>query len=257
MHFERNWIAFRTYMGSELRRTLLLWKQTLLPSMMSTSLYFAIFGKLLGTRMGSVAEISYLEFIVPGLIMMNILMSSFHASVFVVFMAKFVRSIEEILVSPMHTSTILCCFAGAGLMRGLLVGTAVTGVALCFTPLEVQHPVWIIGIAALASSIFSLFGVINGLYAKNFDQTAVATTFIITPLSYLGGIFYALSMLPPLWQKLAYANPIVYLIGSFRYGFYGKEEIPVNLSLGLMLLLWVILIAICYRLIERRTGISD
>ena len=259
MHIQRNWIACETYLRNELRRTLVLWKQTLLPPVISASLYFFIFGKLLGQRMGVVHDVPYLEFIIPGLIMMTMLNSAFHASVFVVFLAKFTRSIEEILVSPMHPMAILCSFMGAGIMRGIMVGITVGLISLCFTTVEILHPVLVGGIAVLACSLFALLGVINGLHAKTFDDTMVVPTFVITPLSYLGGIFYSVSMLPPIWQKVALFNPLVYLIGSFRFAFHGTRDIPVSLleSLGLMTVSMVVLMGISYRLIKRRKGLAE
>ncbi len=259
MHIRRNGIACQTYMRFELRRTLKLWKQTLLPPIISTSLYFFIFGKLLGQRMGSVSEVSYLEFIIPGLIMMSMLNAAFHAAVFVVFLAKFTKSIEEILVSPMHPFAILLSFMGAGLLRGLLVGGSVWIVSLFFVSVDITHPVWMSVIAVLACSVFAVLGVINGLYAKTFDDTVLVPTFVITPLSYLGGIFYSVSMLPPIWQKVALFNPLVYLIGSFRSAFHGTQDIPVSMvtSVGLMALSLLVLGAVTYRLIDRRAGLAE
>ena len=259
MRIRQNWIACETYFRNEFRRTLKLWKQTLLPPVISSSLYFLIFGKLLAQRMGVVAEVSYVEFIIPGLIMMNMLNAAFHASVFVVFLAKFTKSIEEILVSPMHPFAILYSFVGAGLMRGLLVGGLVAGVSLFFTSIEITHPVWMMVVASIACTLLALLGVINGLYAKNFDDTMGIPTFVITPLSYLGGIFYSISMLPPLWQKIALVNPLVYLIGSFRTAFHGTQEIPVSMlaSLGLMTMGVLVLGCIAYRMIDRRVGLAE
>ncbi len=259
MHIQRNGIACKTYLYNEFRRTLNLWKQTLLQPVISSTLYFLIFGKLLGQRMGAIADVSYVEFIIPGLLMMNMLNSAFHASVFVVFLAKFTKSIEEILVSPMHPLAILLSFMGAGIMRGLLVGGLVGGVSLCFTSIEVTHPVLVLGIAVLACSVFSALGVINGLYAKTFDDTMGIPTFVITPLSYLGGIFYSVSMLPPFWQKMALFNPLVYLIGNFRTAFHGTQEIPVSLEISLCFMIAAMLGLgwIGYRMIERRTGLAE
>jgi len=257
MTFTEKTTAFNTIVLREVRRTFRLWVQTLLPAAMTTTLYFLIFGHLIGRRIGTMANLPYIDFIVPGLIMMTMLTASFNASVSAVFSAKFQRSIEEILISPMNSTTILASFMCVGIVRGVGVGIIVGIIALFFTHLTVHHPLFIIFIALLSCGIFSLMGVINALYARNFDHISIFPTFIITPLSYLGGIFYSLSILPPLWQKVALFNPIIYIISSFRYGFYSHADINLSLSLLFMLFLFLILFMLGHRLIRRRKGIAE
>lgn len=256
MTFSEKTTAFSTIVLREIRKTTRLWAQTLLPAAVTTTLYFLIFGHLMGKRIGTMANLPYIDFIVPGLIMMTMLTSSFNASVSAIFSSKFQRSIEEILISPMSSTTILLSFMCVGLTRGLLVGVVVSIIALFFTHLSVQHPFFILLVAILSCSIFSLMGVINAIYAKTFDHISIFPTFIITPLSYLGGIFYSISILPLFWQKVALFNPIVYIISTFRYGFYSHADISLVYSILFMLILFMGLFLLGHRLITKRIGIA-
>ncbi|MSP52676.1 MAG: ABC transporter permease [Gammaproteobacteria bacterium] len=256
-YFQRNCIAYKTIVLNEVYRTLRLWSQTILPSAITTVLYFLIFGRLMGQRIGSMAGIDYINFIMPGLIMMNMLMAAYNASIFVVYMAKYTRNIEEILVSPMTATSVLLAFLSVGIVRGLIVAIVVALVALGFTHYHINNIILMLFVAILGCAIFSLLAIINALYAKTFDQVSIVPTFVIMPLSYLGGVFYSISILPPFWQKLAFFDPIVYLISTFRYAFYGVGDIHVLGSLLGMLGVFVILFFYTLRLIKNRTGISD
>ncbi len=250
-------IGIKTIAVKEFRRTFRLWAQTLLPSAITTTLYFLIFGHLMGQRIGVMAGLPYIQFIVPGLIMMSILTTSFNAAAFTVFSAKFQRSIEEILISPMSPNSILLAFITSGLLRGLCVGVIVTLIALCFTHITLHFPVFMVAIALLSSAIFSLMGILNSLYERNFDQISIFPTFVITPLSYLGGIFYSLTVLPVFWQKVALLNPIIYIISTFRYAFYSHADINLVYSIGLMLCFFIILYWLCLRLIQSRKNFIE
>ena len=256
-YFQRNCIAYKTIVMNEIYRTLRLWTQTLLPSAITTVLYFVIFGRLMGQRIGSMAGVDYINFIMPGLVMMNMLMASYNASIFVVYMAKFTRNIEEILVSPMTATTMLLSFLSVGIVRGLIVATVVSFVAMGFMHYHISHIILMFGVAILGCAIFSLFAIINALYAKTFDQVSIVPTFVIMPLSYLGGVFYSISMLPPVWQKLALFDPIVYLISTFRYAFYGVGDTHVVGSLLGMVLVFSLVFFYTLKLIKNRTGVSD
>lgn len=250
-------VAFNTIVMREIRKTFRLWIQTILPAVITTTLYFLIFGHLMGKRIGTMANLPYINFIVPGLIMMTMLTASFNAAVSTVFQAKFQRSIEEILISPMSSNNILIAFMCVGIVRGIMVGIAVGIIALFFTHLHLAHLFFMVSVALLSCAIFSLMGIINALYAKSFDHISIFPTFIITPLSYLGGIFYSLSILPLFWQKVALFNPIIYIISSFRYGFYAHADINLMASMSFMVVLFLILFYLGNRLIKQRKGVIE
>lgn len=257
MTIQQQWVAIWTILARESRRTFRLWAQTLLPAAVTTTLYFLIFGHLMGERIGKMAGLPYIQFIVPGLIMMTMLTASFGAAVSAVFSAKFQRSIEEILISPMSPWAILLSFMLAGVLRGLCVGIVVGIIASFFTHLAIHHVIFMVCIAFLSSSIFSLMGIFNALLAKNFDHISIFPTFVITPLSYLGGVFYSLSVLPLFWQKVALLNPIIYIISCFRYAFYSHVDIKLGQSIFLMLLLFILLFVICFNMIKSRKNIVE
>jgi len=219
MRLKQKWVSLNTIIFFEASRTFRLWRQTLLPPVITTVLYFVIFGHVIGSQIGSMQNYPYIQFIAPGLIMMQVILSSFSGSVSSFFMAKFHRNIEEILVSPMSNILILLGYMTGGVLRGLMIGTIITVVTLIFTHLHVYSVGLIFLSALLTASIFSLAGVINAVYAKTFDDISIIPTFVLTPLTYLGGVFYSITLLSPFWQKLSSINPIIYMVTTFRYGF--------------------------------------
>ena len=224
------WVAFLSLTLHEVRRFMRIWVQTLVPPVITASLYFLIFGALIGSRIGPMAGHSYMEFVTPGLIMLSVIMNSYANVVSSMFGSRFQRSIEEMLVSPMPVFIILLGFTIGGVVRGMLVGLFVTLLTTLFIDLQF-HNLWItVSMVFLTSLLFSLIGLINGIYARNFDDISVIPTFVLTPLIYLGGVFYSVSLLPPFWQALSAANPILYMVNTFRYGILGISDISVTLA---------------------------
>lgn len=225
MNGHAQFIAFRAIMVKEVLRFARIWVQTLLPPMITTALYFLIFGRLIGSQIGDVHGFKYMEYIVPGLILMSVITNSYANVVSSFYNTKFQRNIEEMLVSPLPNYLIMLGFIGGGVARGLAVGVAVTGVALFFTPIPL-HNLWVAGsVLFLTSVLFSLGGLINAIYANSFDHITIIPTFVLTPLTYLGGVFYTVEMLPPFWQSVSYANPILYMVNAFRYGLLGVSDV--------------------------------
>ncbi|WP_100622966.1 ABC transporter permease [Candidatus Coxiella mudrowiae] len=258
MGFKQDRIAYQTIVVAELKRILRIWSQTLLPPAITSILYFIIFGRVIGTRVGFMGGYKYVQFIAPGLIMMNIITSSYASAVSAFFGAKFQRHIEEILVSPASNITILLGFMSNGLLRGIIVGIIVSIIALFFTHLHIYSLITIILTALLASSIFSLAGLINAIYAKSFDDISIIPTFVLTPLTHLGGVFYSINLLPLVWQHVSYLNPISYIVNNFRYGFFGiSGGSRLILSYFLMLAFVVILFGITYLLMKKWVGLRD
>lgn len=251
------WIAYQTILLNELRRTFRIWPQTLLPSAITTVLYFLIFGHLMGQRIGNMNGIPYINFIMPGLIMMNMIMAAYNAAVAVLYMAKWNRSIEEMLVSSMSATNMVLAFMSAGILRGLIVGLIVSVVAEAFTHVGLAHIGYLLFIVLFSCAIFSLLGVINALLAKTFDQISIIPTFVITPLSYLGGVFYSITILPFFWQKAAMFNPILYLVNSLRYAFLGHSDISVAWSSLFIIAVFMALFYTTWRLFITRVGFSD
>lgn len=220
----------------EVSRFARLWSQTLLPSVVTTILYFAIFGKFIGSQVQPIEGVSYIQFIVAGLVMMAVIMNSFQNVIASFFFSKFQRSIEEMLVSPLPYWALVAGYILGGLMRGLAVGILVLLTALFFTHLVVYNIWFVLIFIILTSVFFSLLGLLNGLFAKNFDQVQIVPTFVLTPLIYLGGVFYSIEFLPPLWQKVSLFNPILYMIDGLRYGFLGIADVSPWVSLILLLI---------------------
>ncbi|TVP61123.1 MAG: ABC transporter permease [Halomonadaceae bacterium] len=249
------WIAFVTIIVREVRRFTRIWPQTLLPPAVTMTLYFIIFGNLIGSRIGPMEGFDYMEFIVPGLIMMSVITSSYANVVSSFFGMKFQRSIEELLVSPVPNWVILLGYVGGGMCRGLLVGLAVTLLSLAFTSLPIHNLAMVIITALLTSFVFSLGGFINAMFATKFDDISIVPTFVLTPLTYLGGVFYSISMLPPLWQNLSLVNPILYMVNAFRYGILGISDVAPGYALAMLVLFGVILFTISLNLLHRGKGI--
>lgn len=235
MTYQQQWVAFKTIIIKEFLRFIRIWKQTVLPPMITTGLYFIIFGNLIGSRIGEMDGYRYIDFIVPGLILMAVITQSYANTVSSFFMAKFQRNIEEMMVSPVPNYIILLGYTGGGIARGLIVGIAVTGVSLIFARLNIHNLSVLISIIVLTATLFSLAGIINAVYAKTFDDISIIPTFILTPLTYLGGIFYSISLLPEFWQNASLANPILYMISAFRFGFLGVSDINLSISYAIIL----------------------
>ena len=252
-----DWIGFQTIVRREFNRITRIWAQTLLPPAVTATLYFVIFGSLIGRRIGSMGGYDYMQYIAPGLIMMSVITNSFGNVVSSFFGARFGKHIEELLVSPLPNWLIVLGYVAGGLVRGFLVGGCVTGVALFFTHLQIHH-FGVIALAVLLTSfVFSLGGFINGVFAKNFDHISWFPTFILTPLTYFGGVFYSISMLPAWAQTASHLNPILYMVNSFRYGFLGVSDVDVGLSFAIMGALAAVLFVTAVTLMNRGTGLRE
>ncbi|MFI3245011.1 MAG: ABC transporter permease [Ferrimonas sp.] len=249
------WIAFTALVRKEVIRFTRIWVQTLVPPAITMTLYFMIFGNLIGDRIGQMGGFSYMEFIMPGLIMMAVITNSYANVASSFFSAKFQRNIEELLVSPVPNMLIIAGYVAGGVARGLCVGIIVTGVALLFVDIQI-HSVLILAITVLLTAIiFALGGLINAIFAKSFDDISIIPTFVLTPLTYLGGVFYSISLLPPFWQGVSQLNPVVYTINAFRYGFLGTSDVSLVASFGLMAAFIVVLTLVAYRLIDKGVGL--
>lgn len=257
MMLSTQWIGFITILRKELERFLRIWSQTLLPSAITTTLYFVIFGHLIGQRVGLIDGITYMQYIVPGLVMMAIITSAYSNVSSSFFGLKFQRSVEELIISPLPNVLMLSGFVMGGVLRGLLVGIIVTIIALCFTHLHVAHLVLMLAVALLSAVLFSLAGFLNALFAKKFDDVMLVPTFVLTPLTYLGGVFYSIHMLPPFWQKVSLLNPILYLVNAFRYGIFGISDVNVAYAFILIILFTGGLFFICWRLLSKGYGIRS
>jgi ABC-2 type transport system permease protein len=251
------WVGFKTIVIREYGRIIRIWGQTIVPSVVTAVLYFAIFGSLIGRRVGVMGGFDYKQYIAPGLIMMSVITNSYGNVVASFFGAKFGKHIEELLVSPQPNWLIVAGYAVGGLVRGLLVGVAVTIVSLVFTHLHVQHPLLVIGALLLTSVTFGLAGFLNALYAKNFDQVNWIPAFVLTPLTYFGGVFYSVSLLPDWARQLSFVNPILYMVNAFRYGFLGVSDVHVGGAFALMIAAATLLFASCVSLMNRGAGIRE
>lgn len=250
-------ISLSSIARKEMTRIFRIWVQTLVPPVITMTLYFIIFGQFIGSRLSSVNGFSYMTFIAPGLIMMAIITNSYANTVSSFFSAKFQRNIEELLVSPTPDWVIVLGYMSGGMVRGLCVGLLVCAVSLFFVRLPLFNPVFIFLFAILTSALFSLAGIINGIFAKKFDDISIIPTFVITPLTYLGGVFYAISLLPPFWQALSRANPVIYMIGGFRYGFLGISDISPWTGLFMLIFFCGGLFTLTLFLLRNGTGIRD
>lgn len=251
------WISLYTLVDKEVVRIFRIWMQSLLPSVITTSLYFLIFGAFIGQRIGEVEGVSYLEFVVPGLVMMAIITNSFSNVVSSFFGNKFQRSIEELLVSPTPSWVIVAGYSVGGIVRGLLVGGLVLGLAFIFTGVFYVNILAILAFAIFTSVLFSLAGLLNGIYAKKFDHVAIVPTFVLTPLTYLGGVFYSIDALPEFWQNVSRANPVLYMVNGFRYGFFGTSDVPVLVSFVIVIGFIVVLATLDWMLIRRGVGMRS
>ncbi len=244
-----------TIVRKEVSRFLRIWPQTLLPSVITTTLYYVVFGKFIGSQIQSVGDYTYIQFIVPGLVMMAVITNSFGNVVSSFFGAKFQKQIEELLVSPITPFLVVSGFVTGGVLRGLLTGILVLLVSLFFTHLVIYDVTLVLIFVFLTALLFSLAGLLNAIYAKKFDGTTIIPTFVLTPLTYLGGVFYSISMLPPLWQSISLWNPILYMVNGFRYGFLGVSDVSIGVSLGILIGLSIALFAITMHLFRIGRGL--
>ncbi|EWC39728.1 ABC transporter permease [Pseudomonas stutzeri] len=252
-----NLVALQTIVQREIRRYTRIWPQTLLPPAITMVLYFVIFGSLIGARIGEMGGFSYMDYIVPGLIMMSVITNSYSNVVSSFFSTKFQRSIEELLVSPVSPHVIVIGFALGGITRGLAVAVIVTLLSMFFTDLRVHHLGVTVLVITLTASIFALGGFINAVFARNFDDISIIPTFVLTPLTYLGGVFYSINLLSPFWQTLSLANPVLHMVNAFRYGILGVSDIRIGVAISFMLVAVAVLYLVSVRLLQTGRGMRQ
>jgi ABC-2 type transport system permease protein len=252
-----NRIAFQTIVTKEVLRFMRIWVQTLLPPAITTTLYFVIFGKLIGDRIGEMDGYRYIDFIVPGLILMSVIQNSYANVVSSFFGTKLQHYIEELLIAPVPHWVVLSGYVVGGVARGTMVGVLVTIISLFFTDLSINSYALTLLVFVLTSILFALAGFINAVYAKSFDDISIVPTFILTPLTYLGGVFYSIQLLPEIWQNLSLANPVLYMVNTFRFGILGVSDINVTVALMIILAFIVVLTAYSLVLLSRGVGIKD
>ncbi|MCQ8104654.1 ABC transporter permease [Methylomonas sp. SURF-2] len=246
-----------TILYKEIRRFTRIWPQTLLPPAITTALYFLIFGKLIGGRIGSVLGVAYMDYIVPGVILMSVISHAFSNVVSSFYSTKFQHHIEELLVAPVPNWVILIGYVGGGIARGVLVGLVVAGISMLFTRVGVLSWSISIGMLLLTATLFALAGFINAVFAESFDDISIIPNFVLTPLSYLGGVFYSVAMLPPAWQVIAQGNPIIYMINAFRFGLIGVTDVDVTLAFEMTLGLIAFLTLLSLWLLRKGVGIKN
>jgi ABC-2 type transport system permease protein len=257
MRVQENAVALTTLVRKEYTRIVRIWIQTLVPPAITMTLYFVIFGNLIGRRIGEMGGFSYMAYIAPGLIMMSVITNAYGNVVSSFFGAKFARHIEEMLVSPMPNSLIIIGHVAGGVVRGLLVGALVTLIALFFTDLRPEHPFITISVVFLTAVVFSLAGFINAVYAKKFDDISIIPTFVLTPLTYLGGVFYSINLLPDFWQTVSLANPILYMVNAFRYGILGVSDIGIGVAYAIIFAFIAALYLFAWNLLRVGHGIRE
>ncbi len=255
MTLRGKYIAFQTILIKEWLRFMRIWIQTVLPPAVTMVLYFVIFGNLIGSQIGDIHGFTYMEYIVPGLIMLGIIANSYSNVVSSFFGAKFQRHIEEMLISPTPNYVILLGFMSGGVVRGLTVGAVIFLISLLFTHLQIHNAFITVGVVFLTSVLFSLAGFINGVFARTFDDISIVPTFLLTPLTYLGGIFYSIDMLSPFWQNVSMLNPILYMINAFRFGILGVSDISLLASFAIILAFIAGLFIVALNLLDRGVGI--
>jgi len=250
-----NWVGYQTIVRKELTRILRIWGQTIVPPAITMSLYFIIFGQLIGRRIGDMGGFSYMEYIVPGLVIMSVITNSYGNMVSSFFGAKFGKHIEELLISPLPNWVILGGYVTGALCRGLMVGAVVLMISLLFTHLQVSNVLVSISILLLTAIVFSLAGMVNAIFARKFDDIAIIPTFVLAPLTYLGGVFYSITLLPPFWQKVSVFNPILYMVNGFRYGILGVSDVSLLRIYMVIITAGVLLFSWCMWLLHRGTGL--
>lgn len=253
----RNLIAFQTLLIREIYRFTRIWPQTVLPPAITTSLYFLIFGHLIGGRIGQMGSVTYIDYLVPGIILMSVITNAYGNVVASFYSTKFQRNIEEMLISPMPNSIILAGYVLGGVMRGLVTGSIVAAIGSFFTPLHIVHPGIVVGVFFMTATLFSLAGFINAVYANSFDDISIVPNFILNPLVYLGGVFYSVDMLPDFWRHLSMGNPLFYMINAFRYGFLGTSDVDVNHALLVIAGTILLLLAWAWYLLQKGVGLKS
>jgi ABC-2 type transport system permease protein len=251
------WIGFKTIVIREYGRIMRIWAQTILPPAVTATLYFIIFGTLIGRRVGAMDGFDYLQYIAPGQILMAVITNSYSNVVSSFFGAKFGKHVEEMMVAPLPAWVVVGGYAAGGVVRGLVVGATVTLVSLLFTNLHIHHLLVIVAAVLLTATVFALGGFINALLAKNFDQVSFIPTFVLTPLTYFGGVFYSISMLPDWARTVSYANPILHMVNAFRYGFLGVSDVSIGVAFSIMALATAVLFAVAVTMMSRGTGIRE
>ncbi len=258
MSASANLVALHTIVRREIVRIMRIWTQTLIPPAITMTLYFVIFGKLVGSRIGTIeGGFTYMQYIVPGLVMMSIITNSYGNISSSFFGAKFSRAVEEMLVSPMSNWVILLGYVLGAVVRGMIVGALVLLIALLFTRLHIAHPLVTVLSVMLGATIFSLAGFVNAVYAKKFDDIALVPTFVLTPLTYLGGVFYSVNMLGQPWQSISRINPILYMVSAFRYGVLGISDVDIGMAFVVMLIFVVLLSWLALYLLKRGVGLRS
>lgn len=257
IHYHKHFIALQTVLNKEVVRFMRIWSQTLLPPAITMTLYFIVFGKLIGSQLGEINGYTYMQYIVPGLTMMAIITSAYANTSSSFFGAKFSKSIEEMLVSSMPGYIILVGYMLGGALRGVLVGVIVMIIAFLFTHIQIQHLGLVILMAVLSAMLFSLGGFINAIFAKKFDDISFIPTFVLTPLTYLGGVFYSIKQLPAAWQTISSVNPILNIVDTFRFGMLGISDINIYFGLTLVCVLFIILFVWCLALLQKGVGLRS
>ncbi len=248
--------AYLTIVRKDTMRMLGLWKQTFVPSVVTTILYFLVFGTFIGSQLPAINGFSYIQFIVPGLIMMQVIMNAYSNTATALFMAKFQRNIEEMLVSPMPGWVIIAGYVTAGIVRGFIVGILVLITALFFTHIAIVNIAVVLAAFILTCVLFSLAGFLNAMFAESFDSISIVPTFVLTPLTFLGGVFYSISRFPPFWQKVSLGNPILYMVDLFRYGFLGISDINILFAFSVILGLIAVLLGTILWLFNNGVGVK-
>ncbi|MGH8214668.1 MAG: ABC transporter permease [Rhodanobacteraceae bacterium] len=252
-----NLVALYTITRREAHRVLRIWTQTLVPPAITMTLYYVIFGKVIGSHLGLIHGFPYMQYIVPGLVMMSIINSAYSNITSSFFGSKFGRYVEELLASPMPSWVVLTGYVAGAVMRGLLVGIIVLAIALFFTSLHLTHPLVAVTTVILGATIFSLAGFINAIFAKRFDDIAIVPTFVLAPLTYLGGVFYSVNMLGTPWRQISKGNPILYMVNAFRYGILGVSDVPVWIAYVVMLFFVIVLSGVALWLLNRGVGLRS
>ena len=257
MEPKKIFIAYYTVVRKDTVRMLRLWKQTFLPSVMTTVLYFTVFGTFIGSQLPPIHGFAYIQFIVPGLVMMQVIMNAYSNTSAALFMAKFQRNLDEMIVSPMPEWAIIAGYVTAGIIRGLITGVLVLLTSLFFTKLMIYNILVVLAAFVLTCVLFSLAGFLNAMFANTFDSIAIVPSFVLTPMTFLGGVFYSIERFPEFWQKVSLANPILYMVNLFRYGLLGISDVSLTLSFSVLLGLTVVFLALILTLFKKGIGLKN